>query len=168
MSTLTQARLMELFTYSRESGRFTRIAGAKGKGVRSEIAGSLSGKGGRYLTMFVDGKSRYCHRMAWLYCFGSFPDGDIDHIDGDGNNNKISNLRDVSKSENSRNQKKSVKNTSGFTGVCWDSSLCKWRARITVMRKTFNLGVHKNISDAVIAREKKEVELNFHPNHGVR
>lgn len=78
------------------------------------VAGSLSSD---YCQVQFFGKIYKCHIIVWVLHFESFPEGEIDHKDGDRKNNKIGNLRDVPKQVNSRNRKKSVRNSSGVTGV---------------------------------------------------
>jgi hypothetical protein len=55
---------------------------------------------------------------------------ETDHIDGDGLNNRRSNLRIATTSENQRNRGLSANNTSGFKGVSWQKRTKKWRAEI--------------------------------------
>lgn len=65
-------------------------------------------------------KFRYlAHRVVWLLYYGTIdPDLDIDHIDGNPWNNKITNLRLVPKKVNQRNRKKMKNNSTGLNGVC--------------------------------------------------
>lgn len=69
------------------------------------------------------------------------PDGfQVDHIDGNGLNNRRSNLRVATVAENAHNRKKPANNSSGFKGVHWRKSECKWVARIMVRGVRMNLG----------------------------
>jgi hypothetical protein len=69
------------------------------------------------------------------------PDGfEIDHIDGNGLNNRKSNLRLATHCENNRNRKINKNNTSGFKGVTWDNKTAKWRAKIMLNYVTRSLG----------------------------
>jgi hypothetical protein len=61
---------------------------------------------------------------------------EVDHINGNGLDNRRSNLRLATKSQNMQNMRLSRINTSGFKGVCWDKDRGKWRAHITLDRKT--------------------------------
>jgi len=79
-------------------------------------AGNLMQNGYRKLKFC--GKQYLVHRVAWLLHHGSWPVGDIDHIDGSPSNNKIKNLRDVPHSINLQNRKAATsKNKVGFLGV---------------------------------------------------
>lgn len=73
------------------------------------------------------------HRVVWVMINGSVDLGnDIDHIDGNGLNNKISNLRECSKSLNNRNMKKRTDNTSGACGISYQKTRTSegWKATI--------------------------------------
>jgi hypothetical protein len=64
------------------------------------------------------GKQYLTHRIAWFLHYGRWPAGDIDHIDGNPANNKLSNLRDVTHCVNIQNRKSATpKNKTGFLGV---------------------------------------------------
>ena len=127
--------------------------------------GSIDGRGYRQGAIF----SKYClgHRVAYAVYYGVWPVGDIDHINGDRADNRIANLRDVTRSENQRNSKIPSNNTSGRIGVSWHSNTRKWLASIGVgERKQKHLGIFTNIEDAIAARAAAEVEYGYHPNHG--
>jgi hypothetical protein len=76
------------------------------------------------------GESYLAHRVAWAIYNGSPPVGVIDHINGDGTDNRIVNLRDVTLGDNARNQAIHKNNTSGVSGVDWRESERVWRVRI--------------------------------------
>jgi hypothetical protein len=97
---------------------------------------------------------------------GKFPKLDIDHIDGNGINNKWNNLREVTRSQNCRNIKLASNNTSGFIGVRWNEENKKWRALIGIDRKSKHLGYFDNLEEAIMARKNAERMFGFHPNHG--
>lgn len=83
---------------------------------------------------------------------------DIDHIHGDKtrNDNRKSNLRIVTKSQNSMNKKIMSNNTSGVTGVGRNKSKKRWTAYIVVNNKQINLGVFDDINDAIKSRKAAE------------
>lgn len=83
---------------------------------------------------------------------------DVDHINHNVKDNRKSNLRIVTRSQNNMNRSLQSNNTSGATGVCFDKRLNKWQARITVKRKTFNLGLFTDFKDAVNARKCAEIK----------
>lgn len=99
-------------------------------------AGSEAGcffRAGRTSTYYVvraKKKLMLAHRVVWELNSGEpVPEGmDIDHIDGNGLNNVIENLRVVPRAINLRNQGKSIRNTSGFTGVSFSARDMGYRA----------------------------------------
>lgn len=92
------------------------------------VAGSLRSDG--YIRVCINGKRIYAHRIVYEMHFGSIPDGvEIDHINGIRNDNRIDNLRAVSKSENQLNKAKYGNNSSGFTGVSLHTQSGKWVAQ---------------------------------------
>ncbi len=87
-------------------------------------------------------KSMLAHRLAWALHTGSWPSGEIDHINGDESDNRMVNLRDTSKSVNQQNKRNPRSdNKSGFMGVCWHKGAGQWRAQITVHGKCIYLGL---------------------------
>jgi hypothetical protein len=108
------------------------------------------------------------HRIAIKMVTGDDPDGFVDHINGVRIDNRIDNLRVVSRSENQRNQKLNKRNTTGVVGVTWSNHANGWLVRITYDGKAKNLGYYKNFDDAVRVRMLAEVEHGYHENHGRR
>ena len=128
---LTQARLKQVLTYDPDSGTFTRI---KPTWKRT----SLRPRPDCYIGMSIDNRAYPCHRLAWLYVYGSFPDGYLDHINGDRHDNRIANLRPATRSQNHGNSRRPRNNTSGFKGVI--KFRTKWLAQITKNNRNIYLG----------------------------
>jgi len=129
------------------------------------------------LTVGHVGKQGYCdirvfnrpyrlHTLIWLYVHGAFPTLEIDHINGIRSDNRLVNLRDVSRHENTKNQRMRKSNKSGFNGVFWQSNAKKWRAQINDGGKSVHLGYFVNIEDAISARKIANVRYGYHKNHG--
>lgn len=104
------------------------------------------------------------HNLISIYMLGEVVL--LDHIDGDGTNNKWDNLRKVTHSGNSRNMRKSTRNTSGVVGVSWQSARGMWLASINTDKGRKFLGRFKNFDEAVTVRKAAEIEHNYHSNHG--
>ena len=86
---------------------------------------------------------------------------DIDHLDGNCSNNKVSNLRWKTHSENMRNCKIRTDNKSGHKGISWCKRSSTWRATIYDNRHKQQSRYFTNIEDAVLWRRQKEVELGY-------
>lgn len=147
---LTHERLTSLFEYRPASGLLVRKVTTGSRSPAGQIVGSPVGSG--YLGVSI-GRSKYIlHRLIWMYVYGAWPDHDIDHINGDKHDNRIVNLRRVTKSENQHNLGLKKTNTSGFTGVRKSSSRKNpWAARITINGKEKYLGCFADKSQAAAA-----------------
>lgn len=113
----------------------------------------------QYLATRVNNIFFAVHRLVWMYHFGIIIDSkmQIDHIDGNGLNNKIENLRLVTQSINNRNKPLQSSNKTGVNGVNWHKSAKKWQARITDLDgKRLDLGRFDNFEDAVKIRKDAE------------
>lgn len=157
--------LGEALLYDKDTGILTwKISPAKNVKVGA-VAGSKMNRG--YLVVSVGGKRVLAHRIAWLLANGPIPkDKEIDHINHNRLDNRLINLRLVTRTSNLRNQSRYKNNTSGVTGVSYDKNSGKWRAHITVEGKTLTLGRYSVLEDAIARRKLAEVEHNFHKNHG--
>lgn len=130
-----------------------------------------------YKNVHLDGKFKYVHRLL-AQAFIDNPENKaiIDHIDNDPLNNNLENLRWATVSENNRNLKMNVKNTSGVKGVVFNKQSNKWQAQIQHNNKFYGLGLYNTLEDARTARqavanilfkeftnntEKQEIELNL-------
>lgn len=122
--------------------------------------------GSGYLAGKLGGRGYRAHRVIYALHHGKWPDGEIDHINGVRDDNRVSNLRDVTPSENMRNQPLPSNNTSGRLGVSWIEGKKRWRAYISMSRRQVHLGYFTNKDDAIEAREAAETKYGFHENHG--
>lgn len=119
-SYLTRDQVSELVKYDPETGDMWRISGPR----IGRKAGSTNKLG--YTLVTLNGENYLLHRLALLLTNGEWPQGLVDHIDGDPTNNKLSNLREVSHSGNMRNRKLASNNTSGVPNVYYRKSKKKW------------------------------------------
>ena len=108
------------------------------------------------------------HRVAWAIHSGKHPEHQIDHINGDPNDNRLCNLREASSKQNSMNRGMTKANKSGVVGVHFIKNSGKWRAAIRIDGRCFNIGYFRTLEDAAKARKEYARILGFHPNHGLR
>lgn len=90
---------------------------------------------------------------------------DVDHIDGDGLNNRKHNLRICSESQNQMNRLNLTTNTSGFRGVVWDRRANKWKGTLTANKIRMHLGYFTDPIRAAKARD--EAARKHHGNFAV-
>ena len=160
---ITQERLKELLEYNKNTGIFYwRI------NKQSRKAGTVAGHINKYgyVRIMLDKRQYQAHRLAWLYCYGSFPVEQIDHINHNKSDNRICNLREASEVDNHKNRPKQLNNTSGCTGVSWYKPTSKWGAYIQVNGKSITLGYFSSFTEAVKARKEAEIKYGFSKRHG--
>jgi hypothetical protein len=116
----------------------------------------------------LNGKAKLylAHRLAILYTDGHLPLEQVDHIDGNGLNNRRINLREVSNQENHKNKPMYSTNTSGYVGVYWHKQRQKWHVRINVDGERICGGFFINKKDAIARRKELEIKYDYHKNHG--
>lgn len=112
---------------------------------------------GKYWQVMLNGVNYLGHRLVWCVFYKSDPGKSlIDHINGNGFDNRIGNLRLATSSQNLRNKRKTDKNTSGFVGVTWDKVNQKWIAQIVVNKKNIKIGRFACATEAHLARKNAE------------
>lgn len=108
----------------------------------------------------INKKAYLAHRVIWLMIHGQWPD-EIDHIDGNPSNNKIENLRSVTRQENTKNLKRRIKNK--IPNVTYSKQRKRWRVHLGFNKKeTYHICIGKAIKDAIQSR----ASLGYHQNHG--
>ena len=157
-----QERLKTLFVYDPSSGIFTRrvASGRHGCHPAGRVCGYTMQRG--YVQIYVDGRRYMAHRLAWVYVYGRWPSGDIDHINQQKADNRIANLREATRAQNMQNVSLHRHNSSGRKGVCWHKPRAKWRAYIFNGYRQQHLGLFDTFADAVKAREAAERERHTH------
>lgn len=155
--------LKENLKYCKDTGIFTWNTN-RNRIKKGDIVGSKSSKG--YLTTTLFSKPYRLHRLAWFYVYEVWPKGQIDHINGVKDDNRISNLRDVEPSENSQNRSKPRKiNFSKTLGVSFSKKTGKYQSSVMVNGKSYHLGTFKTAEEASSAYNAKKTELTqfFNP-----
>lgn len=139
--------------YDREEGKLYWAVPRRGASVGKEISNINFG----YNRIFINKKPYKVHRIIYML---ENPDQDItnkdiDHIDGNRNNNKINNLRVLSRSENLKNRSRLNKNNkTGCIGVyeCTNKTTYRYKAYITHNKKLISLGYYNDIDTAILVR----------------
>ena len=101
-----------------------------------------------YLRGAVFGTLFLAHRVAWAIAHGCWPEQDIDHINGDPSDNRLMNLREATRVENTRNRGKQRNNTSGYKGVGFHKASRKWRSYIVTSAGQKDLGLFNSPEEA--------------------
>jgi len=155
---ISNEELSRLLSYDVKSGIFNwKIKMSNYRGQPGDVAGSIQMDG--YVHIMISGKAYKAHRLAWQYYYGEFPDGEIDHINGERGDNRISNLRVCTRAQNGANLRTPKNNSSGYKGVCWNKRAGKWRARISQNDKRKFLGYYDSAEIAAIVYDITALEL---------
>jgi hypothetical protein len=135
---ITQQRLKEIAILV--DGVFYRaVSRGRGSGKRWVQGTRIGYISGGYDQCSIDYQRYKVHRLVWMWHYGEFPNGHIDHIDGNKLNNKIENLREATDAQNVQNQRKArASNKLGIQGVCKQNN--KYRASIHLNYKKIHLG----------------------------
>ena len=150
MKKITQKRLKELFEY--ENGLLIRIVKTSNNTKVGDVVGTSTDAAG-YAMVKIDGATQRVHRMIWIYHNGAIEDKYIiDHKDRNKSNNKIENLRKVTKQENSFN--------SNAKGYYYYKKLKKWRALIGIDGVRKSLGCFETEAEAKVAYQNAKKELH--------
>jgi hypothetical protein len=151
---ITQDYLKSVFEYDEINGCLIwKIS--KGTNKKGSIAGNIN-KVNKYRVIGLNKNIYYAHRLIYIYFYGNNPDGLIDHINMNRNDNRICNLRIVSAAENRQNTNNPANNTSGKKGVIYHKENKLYHSRITFKNKRISLGYFKYLQDAIDARNNAE------------
>ena len=132
----TKELVSEYLAYDPETGVFTRRKASGPKRVGDKVGVVNEG----YLQVGVCGKKLRGHQLAWFMTHGYIPKT-LDHINGNGLDNRLCNLREVTQQQNIHNHRKPPKhNTSGFLGVSYYKAGNKFSAHINLDGKKIHLG----------------------------
>ena len=157
---LTQERLKELLHYDPETGILTWLISPRNNVPAGSVAGRIDKKG--YVRIVYQKNLYQGHWLAWFFVHNKWPDNELDHINGNPTDNRIANLRDVTRKQNMENKKIYKTNKSGYSGVNWHTKKNRWVVRIGHYGKRISIGEFINLQDAIAARIKAENKLYTH------
>jgi hypothetical protein len=153
--TLTQEILLEAFEY-KEGILYWKNPTSRSVKIGNEV-GCKNSNG--YRLASIKGKYIQTHRAIFLMHYGYLPEY-VDHIDGNKSNNKVENLRAVTKAQNAWNSKLPSTNKSGIRGVSWNKQTNKWRVAINVNGRAIHLGRFSDIKDAQKVIESARIQYH--------
>lgn len=146
--------------YEPETGAFRWVA--RGPGIKpGKLAGSRSAGG--YWVVKVNRIGYAAHRLAWFLSTGQWPDGEIDHINGNPLDNRLCNLRVVDRAGNSQNRWKAHSDhaSCGLLGVTWNKQHRRWQAKIVANKVRHHIGYFDDPVVAHRAYMAKKAELHI-------
>ena len=154
---ITHKELKELLSYDPDTGDFWWKESAPGRTTKKPAGGISKGRHvGQYRQLMIDGKKYMASHLAWFYVHGEWPEHEMDHINHNPLDDRITNLRPCTHSENQANKRIQKNNTSGVKGVTWVKSRNRWQ--VAVGRKGGFVGQYKTIEEAMEAYEKASRE----------
>lgn len=129
---------------------------------RTDLIGRKAGSKDKhgYLVTHINGKTLFIHRAIFYMAYGYVPP-QIDHRDGDIENNNPDNLRAADQSSNQMNQATEKKTISRVKGVNYHRASGKYLPQLKVLGKRFSLGSFTDRFEAICAR--KSAEIKYHP-----
>lgn len=153
MTDLTPDELRAVLDYNPATGVFVWRVNVRSRARAGSMAGYTRAdrSGRRYRFIGLSGSKYLAHRLAWLYVHGHWPSNMIDHIDGNGLNNAIANLREATSAQNMHNRGAAAHNVSGFKGVTQDRRTLQWRANININGRQTYIGSFGTAEDAASA-----------------
>jgi hypothetical protein len=90
---------------------------------------------------------------------------EVDHVDGNGLDNRRANLREATRSQNQQSKGKPRNNTTGYKGIYYSENKGKWRAQIGYGGKGHKLGWYKTIEGA--AKAYNRAAIKYHKEFAV-
>lgn len=145
--------LKEALSYDPKTGEFRR----RTKRCFGRLAGATDSRG--HIQIRVGRPLYLAHRLAWLYIHGTWPLVEIDHKNGIKTDNRISNLRLATRSQNQHNASRRRDNTSGHKGVMWDCVHKTWLASISKDGRRIHRSC-KSKEEAIEVRKRLARELH--------
>lgn len=150
----------------RSHGMFTRFQ----RHYAGKPTGSVEGEGYVCIQIVYDGAQRTlkAHRVAFAIMTGDWPDGQIDHINGNRADNSWANLRLASQTDNMRNRAVQRRSVTGVSGVRPMRGGASYQVYIGEGGQQTLIGTFRDFDTAVRARKAAERRLGYHPNHSRR
>lgn len=150
---VTHSVALEKLEYNPETGLLKWRQGPR----RGDVAGTPLKDG--YVLVRLAGNNFAAARLVWFIVHGQWPDHEVDHVNGDPSDNRLSNLRLATRSQNNRNRGTPRNNTSGVKGVAFHIGAGAWVAYIRAGGRRIHLGTFAKKEEAVAVRTDAEARL---------
>lgn len=155
---MEQLKIKYHFTYVSSGNLIRNFDANNNKAMKGDIAGNIRKDG--YITVKVETKRYYLHRLIWIYHNGEIPKNmQIDHIDGNPSNNKIENLQVLNNRNNTLKGNRKKKGKVPFIGVVLTKEN-NYQASIRNNGRRECLGTFSTPEDAAKAYDKRAFEIN--------
>lgn len=159
-----------MFDYSAELGCLTWKNPNRGTGFKKSMEvgkpAFITRERKGYTSGIVNGERIKGHRAVWAWHYGSWPEDQIDHINGTFWDNRIENLRESLNADNCRNQSKPKSNTSGWIGVSFNRCRGLWQAKYRKNYIDYYVGYFNCPTSAGMAVIKARLTAGFSDGHG--
>ena len=156
---MDQTTVKKLFDYDPTTGQLTRRERLGRRSKLGEIVGHADTDG--YLQTSINYKIYRVHRLIWMWVHGVWPACELDHVDRNNTNNRITNLREATTQINLHNKSTYKNNWSGTPGVQWYAPTCKWVVKISAGGKRIHLGYFRDKNEA--ASVYWQAKQKYHP-----
>lgn len=160
----TQEKIKSILFYDKELGVFTWRIKPRSAMFAGDVAGKTNHNG--YQMIGFGYRQYQAHRLAWIYEYGEWPRGQIDHINGIKTDNRISNLRVVDTRGNSINRK--VHRSGKLPGAHFDKRHNRWQALISINGKNTHIGMFATDKEAARAYSQALANLSKHTEGAIK
>lgn len=147
--------------YDQETGALTWAVRAPGVRI-GELAGSVNRYGYRVINL---GRKPYrVGRLVWFLVHGEWPQGEIDHINGDKLDDRLSNLRVVDRFGNAQNMPSSAQannHSCGLRGVTWNKQHRRWQSKLMANKVVYHVGYFRTPEEAHEAYMRLKARLHL-------
>lgn len=152
---ITQQMIADCFEYKEGLLYWKGVTHPNKQNMMNKPAGSIHKTGYRHITWI--GKVHKAHRLIFMLHHGFLPP-EVDHINGDRQDNRLENLRPATRSQNQCNRGALASNTSGYPGVSWHKKSQSWLVRVMKNGKTVVNKYFKDLEFAgLVATEARSI-----------
>jgi len=155
---MNQEQLKSFLQYEAETGKIYWKKTVNSRGLKGTEAGSITKQGRRRIQ--ISGHRILSHRVAWFLWYGEWPISELDHINGNPLDNRIQNLREVTRRENEQNRPEHrAGKLPGYKRS--RSKRNPYEAQVRINGKHYYLGSYKTEKEASEAYFNKIRELSL-------